>query len=386
MKIAIITLFDNGNYGSELQSLALSRYLSSKGNNVTLCHIKAPGKFVRLLEVLTDRIVLKFNTAFSKEKKQYFADCINNVSKQRFISPELKQYVHSFVSKHVISKRISRWNFPNKQFDAYVCGSDQIWSALKLPVSPYRFLHRVNPDKKIAYAPSIGLDSLPLYYIKQTKKYISDFKYLSVRESLAKQALKEHMDLDAIQVLDPTMLVGTEMWDDLLDKEGKKGPNHEYVFCYFLGEMYDDTISCINEIAEGREVLILPHKEDSQKVLNGKYELADPLDFVNLIKNAKYVLTDSFHGSVFSVLYNKQFVVTKRSHVGRVSQTSRITSLLSKFGFEAQYCQHTEEMLDALRTPINYNSKTQILHDEQNISREFLNNALMEINIDIKNE
>lgn len=157
-------------------------------------------------------------------------------------------------------------------------------------------------------------------------------------------------------------------------------------FVLSWAKMYDDTISCINEIAEGREVLILPYKEDSQKVLNGKYELADPLDFVNLIKNAKYVLTDSFHGSVFSVLYNKQFVVTKRSHVGRVSQTSRITSLLSKFGFEAQYCQHTEEMLDALRTPINYNSKTQILHDEQNISREFLNNALMEINIDIKNE
>ncbi len=71
--------------------------------------------------------------------------------------------------------------------------------------------------------------------------------------------------------------------------------------------------------------MVLPYEEDCDLIKNGKYELADPLDFVNLIKHADYVLTDSFHGSIFSILYDKQFVVTKRTHVRRVSQTSRIT-------------------------------------------------------------
>ena len=180
------------------------------------------------------------------------------------------------------------------------------------------------------------------------------------------------------------MLVGTEMWNGLLIKERKIVLDYEYIFGYFLGEISDDVIRCINEIAEGREVIILPYEEDSEKVINGKYLLADPLDFVNLIKNAKYVLTDSFHGSVFSVLYDRQFVVTKRTHVRRVAQTSRIISLLSKFGLEKQYCQHTEEMIDALKTTIDYSSKSQILQDEQKISRDFIDNALIEIKNDLK--
>ena len=384
MRIAIITFFDNGNYGSELQSLAMSYYLSKKGDDVTLCHLKAPGKFIRLLEVLADKVRLTFDTLFSKEVKLYLADRTANVNKQRSISLELKKYIHSFVTRHIVTNRISRWNIPNRNFDAYICGSDQIWSALKLPINPQLFLNRVKPNCKIAYAPSMGLDTLPLYYINKTKKYISDFKYLSVREISAKKALKEHMELDALQVLDPTMLVGTEMWNGLLIKERKIVPDYEYIFGYFLGEISDDVIRCINEIAEGREVIILPYEEDSEKVINGKYLLADPLDFVNLIKNAKYVLTDSFHGSVFSVLYDRQFVVTKRTHVRRVAQTSRIISLLSKFGLEKQYCQHTEEMIDALKTTIDYSSKSQILQDEQKISRDFIDNALIEIKNDLK--
>lgn len=384
MKVSIVTLFDNGNYGSELQSLALFRYISDKGNDVTLCHVKAQSKLIRALEVLWDRAFLTLKTAFSKEMKQYLIDRTINLSKQRSISPELKQYIHLFVSKHIVSERISRWNLPNKRYEIYVCGSDQIWSALKLPISPELFLHKVSPQRKIAYAPSIGLDRLPLYYIKQVKKYISDFKYLSVREKTAKQSLKEHMELDAIQVLDPTMLVGIDMWDGFLIDEGKKAPTQEYVFCYFLGELSDDTIRCINEIADGCEIVILPHEEDSKKVFNGNYLLADPLDFVNLIKNAKYVLTDSFHGSVFSILYNKQFIVTKRSHVGRVAQTSRITSLLSMFGLENQYCEYTNDMLNALRTPIDYISKKEILHEEQIKSRSFLDNALNEVKNNLK--
>jgi len=379
MRIAVITFFDNGNYGSELQSLAMNRYLQERGHRVTFCQIKAPTKGERILELLSDKIRLMVAELSCREMKLYLKDRRTNMVKQRCISPELKQYIHSFVANYITSKRISRWNFPNKHFDAYICGSDQIWSALKLPINGQLFLSKVSPERKIAYAPSMGLDYLPEYYIRQTKKYISDFKYLSVREDAAKKTIEERFGIDAIQVLDPTMLVGTEIWDNLLLKEGKQAPNFEYVFCYFLGSISDEVTRCVNEIALGMKVIILPYEEDTRKTVNGEYFFADPLDFVNLIKHAKYILTDSFHGSVFSVLYEKQFVVTKRSHIGRVSQMSRISSLLSKFGLNKQYCQQTNEMLNALRTTIDYSLKTQSLGEEQSLSRSFLDNALIEI-------
>lgn len=384
MRISIVTLFDNGNYGSELQSMAMTLYLKNKDYEPVLCHIKAPNKALRLLEVLVDAVVLKINTFFNAEMKMYLTDCTINAEKQRSISSELKEYVHSFVSRHIVSERVSRWNVPNGKFDAYICGSDQIWSALKLPICSKLFLNGVSSDRKIAYAPSMGLDTLPTYYIKKVGKYISDFKYLSVREEAAKHAILENFGIDALQVLDPTMLVGRDVWDSLLAFEGKKTPKKKYIFCYFLGELSDDTVRCINDIAKEYEVIILPYEEDSIKVRNGNYQLADPLDFVNLIKHAQYVLTDSFHGSVFSVLYEKQFVVTKRTHVGRVAQTSRITSLLTIFGLEKQYCQYANEMLNALKTNIDYSTIYKQLENEQKISRAFLDNALDEINKTLK--
>lgn len=384
MRISIVTLFDNGNYGSELQSMAMTLYLKNKDYEPVLCHIKAPNKALRLLEVLVDAVVLKINTFFNAEMKMYLTDCTINAEKQRSISSELKEYVHSFVSRHIVSERVSRWNVPNGKFDAYICGSDQIWSALKLPICSKLFLNGVSSDRKIAYAPSMGLDTLPTYYIKKVGKYISDFKYLSVREEAAKHAILENFGIDALQVLDPTMLVGRDVWDSLLAFEGKKTPKKKYIFCYFLGELSDDTVRCINDIAKEYEVIILPYEEDSIKVRNGNYQLADPLDFVNLIKHAQYVLTDSFHGSVFSVLYEKQFVVTKRTHVGRVAQTSRITSLLTIFGLEKQYCQYSNEMLNALKTNIDYSTIYKQLENEQKISRAFLDNALDEINKTLK--
>lgn len=384
MRISVVTLFDNGNYGSELQSIAMTLYLKNKDHEPVLCHIKAPNKALRLLEVLIDAVILKTNTFFNAEMKKYLSDCTINAEKQRSISSELREYVHSFVSRHIVSERVSRWNVPNGKFDAYICGSDQIWSALKLPICSKLFLNGVSPNRKIAYAPSMGLDTLPTYYIKKVRKYISDFKYLSVREKAAKHAIIENFGIDARQVLDPTMLVGRDVWDSMLAFEGKKTPKKEYIFCYFLGEFSDETVRCINDIAKGYEVIILPYEEDSIKVQNGNYQLADPLDFVNLIKYARYVLTDSFHGSVFSVLYEKQFVVTKRTHIGRVAQTSRITSLLTMFGLEKQYCQYANEMHNALKTNIDYSTIYKQLKNEQKNSRAFLDNALDEINKTLK--
>lgn len=380
MNIGIITLFDNGNYGSELQSLAMNDYLKSKGHNAVFIKVKAKNKFLRALELLVDRIRKMYVLSKDTELSLFNKDCQANRMKQRNISPELRRRIHNFMISRIAMERMSRWGFPPKhRLDAFICGSDQVWSALRIPLAPEFFLTKVPSSRKIAYAPSLGIDDMPNFFRNKAGKYIKDFKYLSIREDAAKEALKENFGLNAVQVLDPTMLVGKEFWDSLLEKEGKKEPPFDYIFCYFLGEVPDAVLSVIERLSEGKKVIMLPYEEDSKRVSNGLYQEADPLEFVNLIKYADCVLTDSFHGSVFSVLYGKRFVVTKRTHVGRVSQTSRIKSLLRMVHQEERYCSEKEDIERLLTQDIDSQIVDNEISEMQTVSRKFLDNVLIEV-------
>lgn len=380
MKIGIITLFDNGNYGSELQSLAMNDYLDSRGHNAIFIKVKAKNKFLRALELLVDRIRKTFILRKDSELFLYNKDRESNQTKQRNISPDLRKKIHEFMAGRVTMERVPRCAFPPKRgIDAFICGSDQVWSALRIPLAPEFFLTKVSSSRKIAYAPSLGIDEMPKFFQNKAGKYIKDFKYLSVREDAAKEALKEKFGLNAVQVLDPTMLVGRAFWDSLLEKEGKKKPSFDYIFCYFLGEVPDAVLSVIERLSEGKKVIMLPYEEDSKRVSNGQYKESDPLEFVNLIKYADCVLTDSFHGSVFSVLYGKRFVVTKRTHVGRVSQTSRIKSLLRMVHQEERYCSKEKDIERLLTQDIDSQTVENEICKMQNISRDFLDNALIEV-------
>ena len=380
MNIGIITLFDNGNYGSELQSLAMNDYLASKGHNAVFIKVKAKNKFLRALELLVDRIRKTFILRKDSELFLYNKDRESNQAKQRNISPDLRKKIHEFMAGRVTMERVPRYAFPPKcGIDAFICGSDQVWSALRIPLAPEFFLSSVPKSRKIAYAPSIGIDNIPTYYQNKAGKYIKEFKFLSVREDAAKEALKEKFGQNAVQVLDPTMLVGKEFWDSLLEKECKKEPPFDYIFCYFLGEVQDAVLSVIERLSEGKKVIMLPYEEDSKRVSNGQYKEADPLEFVNLIKYADCVLTDSFHGSVFSVLYGKRFVVTKRTHVGRVSQTSRIKSLLRMVHQEERYCSEKEDIERLLTQDIDSQTVENEICKMQTVSRDFLDNALKEV-------
>lgn len=380
MNIGIITLFDNGNYGSELQSLAMNGYLESKGHKAVFIKVKAKNKFLRALELLFDRIRKTYILRKDPELSLYNKDHESNQAKQRNISPGLRKKIHDFMAIRITMERVPRWAFPPKRsIDSFICGSDQVWSALRIPLAPEFFLSTVASSRKIAYAPSLGIDNVPKYFQKKAGEYIKDFKHLSVREDAAKDSLKEYLDMDVVQVLDPTMLVGKEYWDSLLEKEGIKEPHFNYVFCYFLGEIPPMILSVIERFSESKKVIMLPYEEDSKRVRNGLYQEAEPLEFVNLIKYADCVLTDSFHGSVFSVLYGKRFVVTKRSHVGKVSQTSRIKSLLRMVHQEERYCSEKEDVERYLSQDINIDLIDTEIRKMWAVSRSFLDNALQEV-------
>ena len=386
MRIAVFTFFCNGNYGSELQAIAMDSACKKLGHKLVFYKIKSSNKLERIFEVLEERVDIAFHRLVSKEYRQYYASRRLNTSKQRVISSELKRKVIDSTKAVIETATVPKRSYNKiKGADCYICGSDQVWSALKMPIHKENFLAGIHPNRKIAYAPSFGLNKLPSYFVRTAMKHISSFQYLSVRELAAKEEIKKHTGKDAELVLDPTLMVGKDFWERELSKRNLNKPFSEsYNLCYFLGEISDDVVNSINEHYPNRLIICLPYESECTRFPKGRYVEADQFEFVNLIKNAEMVFTDSFHGTVFSILFNTAFVVISRSHEKNVTQTSRIESILSLYGLTQRFCHSKNEIERAMGLQIVFDDVNKKMTSHQDSSRHFLENALNEIETRLK--
>lgn len=378
MKIGIITFFGNGNYGSELQALAMNGFCQERGHQVTFLRIYSSNKLIRYIKRIWDRLSVLYHCKVDKEYLNVYKDRRSNVNKQADISQELRNHIQAKVNTLIKTGNISTFRMKHHSpFDCYICGSDQVWSALIQPVWAHNFLEGVSANRKIAYAPSIGVNDVPDYYIQTVAPLVRDFKFLSVREQNVADLFEKKIGVKPLVAVDPTILVGIEYWTNLLQKENLAKPNKPYIFCYFLGEINEGQVSFLNRFAGDREIIILPYEHHAIKLRKGKYVLADHLEFVNYIRYADYVFTDSFHATVFSLLFHKEFAVFQRSHVGVTKQTSRIESLLSQLHLNNRLAE-SPNTIDTFST-INYELVDCIVEKQRQESVRFLDNALTQI-------
>lgn len=222
--------------------------------------------------------------------------------------------------------------------DAFITGSDQVWN-LTWYVPAY-FLDFVPSEKtKISYAASIGMKSLDDEQKQIFKNSLKDYQAVSVREEASTEMLKEISPHTPQYVLDPTLLLSAQEWDEI---SAERVIEEKYVFCYFLG---DDRRE--RKIAEkyarkrGLKIVTFPHI--ANKVVRSDFHFGDirmfdatPEQFISLIKHAEYVFTDSFHATVFSNIYHKEYFVFERA--GRKGMGSRIYSLTGLFESEERFC------------------------------------------------
>lgn len=375
MKIGILSFFDNGNYGSELQAYALNTYLTQFGHEVRMCRFYDKGRISRRIRLFLDKAEISVMKSINDEYRSIYRERTKNSQKQRNISPELRNVISQFSKRHLKSTNLPRSSYSEKEFDCWICGSDQIWSALRMPFQKERFLTRINPEKKIAYAVSLGLDSIPSYWKRFAQKPISQFKHLAFREQSSCNYAKNMLGVASELVADPTILVGRGFWDNAIDNEKIREIESPYCLCYFLGEISEYVKSTIKKYSRGKRIVVLPYQKDAE-LLGGEYYSANPLEFVNLVRKADYVFTDSFHGTVFSILYNKEFFVFKRSHLPLISQTNRITNLLDLAGINERYVG--SDMPDSL-PEINYSEVNIRVDNYRKTSEKFLTNALNEV-------
>ncbi|MBQ3548137.1 MAG: polysaccharide pyruvyl transferase family protein [Clostridia bacterium] len=344
MKIGITTYFNIKNYGSALQAFAMRHFLMQNGHNAVFLSIKEQHPLDNLLHKLHVAFVTVIKCALNKEARKTQRE-INNLKQTStsVITTEVKELFSRFEEKFLpsinIGRRALKRRAHSEEFGAFICGSDQIWSPLSVHLSGFKFLNFAPKSKRIAYAPSFGVSKIPSYNKKFVKKKIADIDDISVREFEGAQIVKQLINKDVPVLLDPTMLLTGAQWRKIYRENVSSSQSEQYVLCYFFDEPSLEIVSKIIEFAHFKKLKIKVLSSSNKTfIANGaEFVNAGPMEFMELADNAQYVFTNSFHGCVFSVLFNKKFIAFGRNHSEAVKQTSRIETLLKRIGAQESF-------------------------------------------------
>lgn len=381
-KIGLMTWYHYHNYGSALQATALYKVIQAQGYSP--CFIQYHPR-----QAVCDIPEYSFNSLLKKTVNK-----LKNLSQKDNVpydAEEREKRFLMFLDKHITETEAAD-TFPelyqmNDRFDAFVCGSDQIWAPSCFD-EKYFLSFVKDTSKMIAYAPSLGLNQIENADIKaEMKTLISRFNHLSVREIQGAELIKELCGADAKVVLDPTLLLNAEEWNGI-EKESDETvdlPAKKYLLCYFLGDerKYMDAVRKIAS-AENLQIVLIPSTWRQKKMAECFNHDVGPAGFLKLIRNAGYVCTDSFHGTAFSVNYQIPFTVFKRfKDTDKICQNSRIYSLLHLTALEDRVFEG-EQITQASLT-CDFKKSAEALKVLREQSKQYLQNALMQA-AHVKNE
>ena len=380
-KVGIVSCYFKKNYGSMLQAYATQKILDN--NNI-------PNETINIEE----------NVDFKKGKRKYYISQIFNFGfiKSKFgmiklkfdksINRELKKNIgirsakyNEFKREFRISRKCNSYSdltkLAKEKYNNIIVGSDQLWLPVNV-VSDYYTLNWVpNEINKISYATSFGFSKVPNKYYDTYSSFLKRINHISTREESGVKIIKSIIGKDAELVADPTLLLTKEEWE----KESSKGRiiNEKYILCYFLGSNIEH-----RKFAErlrdetGCKIVSLNHADEYVKYSDMfcDYALYDvgPREWINLVKNAEYVCTDSFHGTVFAITFNKIFFDFRRYNVkSKVSTNSRIDSLLHVAGINSErILTGKEDVKKVLEYRIDYNKVNERIDTFRQNSKKWL--------------
>lgn len=377
-KIGLVSVH-NPNYGSLLQTYALQTYLNEIGvNNEIILYTKKNDlrQIRRLMNV--QLVLMKWRVVYRDIYCRFFyPDIAKSFSLRMKAFENFKKKYFKFSPNHIGWKDLLT---TNQDYDTFIIGSDQVWNPINIGTDFFNLLFTEDDKYRISYASSFGVSSIPTSQIKKTKHYLERIQCLSTREKSGLEIIKRLTGRDAELVCDPTLLVDRNLWDRLKGKN--RFISEKYIFCYFLGNNPEHR-AFANRFKEytGYKIVALQHLDE---LILSDITFADikpfnvgPEEFVNLISNAEFILTDSFHGTIFSLLYHKRFFTFSRFESStQASTNSRISSLLELVGVRDHYIKATASIENCLKLNINYDEVDNKIDSIRRKSREYLRMSL----------
>ncbi len=377
MKAGLMTFYYAHHYGAQLQAYALMKSVEKQG---VTCEII---DYVR-------KDTLEGSGIFSKgiAPKTILKNLYNLI--QYPTRKRRSDRFHAFVDKYMKlsdrSYRSAEALFDNPpDYDCYLCGSDQIWNPVIYTEKDFdkAFMLAFTEKRKIAYAPSFGISSIPDDKNAPLKQYLGSFDSLSVREHKGADIIRDLTGLDVPVVLDPTLLLDENEWSEAASTRAIDEP---YLLCYFVTDARP-FFGQLEQLAKesGLKPYWLSGNRHAPKGFR-KVQDAGPEEFLSLIKNASMVCTNSFHGTVFSILFKRDFYCFSNlyqykevSH-GTNTLNSRVGTLLSNLGLGDRFIAQAQKKSDSAvlnaANPIDYDSVDALLDKERQASLAFLSEAI----------
>lgn len=385
-KLALVTCYFQPNYGSQLQAYA-TQLIFDKMNvpNETICidglqkEIKA-AKYRYFLTRIWDINTIKDKLGTLKKMCVLKTNGENLRRNMEVRQKMFEQFSHSMFHISKVYNSKVELNQNANEYSAFVVGSDQLWLPSNIEADYYT-LNFVPVDiPKIALSTSFGISRLPARQARKAANFLKRLDYCSVRELSGQKIVKDLTGRDVSVVCDPTILFTATEWAPIINKE--RFIKEQYLFCYFLGNNPEQR-AFVKRFKEktGFKIVQLQHCDEYIKSDVGFPDYAPynvgPAEFVQLIRDAEYVFTDSFHASVFSLLHKKLFFTFRRYNSDSIVSTNgRLYSLLSLVNQEQRLLNADEEVEQCISMSIDYEKVHAKLDELREFTKQYLKDAL----------
>lgn len=377
MRIGILTIHDSPNYGASLQCFALWKYLTDEGYDCEVIDLHRPGahpdyapsrRFKRC-RPLHESLIAKLKRIvkrFVGQKPQSIL-YYNMVTKKKF------EEFNSLYKKSKPFTNIDAFYKNPPQYDVYIAGSDQLWNPTQIYcIEPY-FLTFVQggKKKKISFSTSIGITELTSIEKKKFKEWLKDFTAISVRERQAKLLLESFVEREVEQISDPTFLLTPFSWHSLANMPKSQEP---YIL-YFALHLDKDLLNYCKKISEESGLHLYVLNQTQPEPIDNSYlaiKNAGPKDFIGYIENANIVITDSFHGTVFSIIMGAKNFYSYISSGNK--RGSRIEDLLELYSLKNHILRNdfSSSYTDLQNATIDRKQVLSVMSRERGKSIEFL--------------
>lgn len=360
-KVGILTEHRARNFGSCLQAYALQTAINELGYEANIVDYRP-----QAIENSFGVFIVDLYKQAGKNPVQLFKFAINTV----VFSPLRAMREWKFYQYRKQKFALSDYSFKKYtenvklDYDAYVCGSDQIWNPkITYGLDEMYFAHPL-AGTHMSYAASIGLSDISGYE-DEFKHLLSGLDTIAVREESAQKLLQPLTEKTVHVVLDPTLLLKKQQWVSLF--EDKKRPKENYILVYSL-KVDEEMVAYARKLSEekGLPVVFFDLRKRYGKNSISKFT-AEPIEFLYYLYHADYVVTNSFHGTVFSVIFEKQFVC-----VPMHGTSSRMTDLLHKLGLESRLIHNAFDIDE----PVDFQGARETLEEERGASLHLLQSAL----------
>lgn len=367
-KISLITIFDNPNFGTYLQALALGIVIRHFGAEVEIVHYERPTwhKYSKLFRKSSVYRALTLLKAYLKNEKSY----LQRYKCRKFVRKYIKVCGPYFSYNQLCDR-------PPKA-DIYLTGSDQVWNTThnKGIDKSYYLGYAPSYAKKVAYGASIGMSEIPNEYKDETKRLLSKYSAISVRE-VSNVSILKNIGIDSCMVLDPTLLLNKEEWNKYTNK--KINIEKPYILVYSVeSKERDKEVGLIARNiadAKGWDVIEVNYFGPNKQIpyCNKHFYYATPDIFIKLISQASFVVVSSFHGTAFAINYNKQFItIAPDRFSSRIDGILKMTGLMNRKITSSQ-----ENYLSIINESIDFTNVNFILKQEREKSFKFIKEQIL---------